>query len=53
MKYVPKDHVNLFHISQKNLNGQILTPRVPNNEFVRWGIEDGVAPLQEHQVRTS
>ena len=44
MKYVPKDHVNLFHISQKNLNGQILTPRVPNNEFVRWGIEDGVTP---------
>lgn len=34
---VPK----LYHISEKNLNGKILTPRVPNNEFIKWGVEDG------------
>lgn len=31
---------NLFHISSKNLNGVVLTPRVPDNEFVKWGVED-------------
>ena len=31
---------NLFHISSKNLNGVVLTPRVPDNEFVKWRVED-------------
>lgn len=32
---------SLYHVSQKNINGVILTPRVPDNEFIKWGIEDG------------
>lgn len=37
---VPK----LYHISRKNINGTTLVPRVPDNEYVKMGIEDGKTP---------
>lgn len=33
--------VRLYHLSSRNMDGKTLVPRVPDNEFVRWGVEDG------------
>ena len=32
---------NLFHLSQSNLDGKTLTPRIPSNYFTKNGYEDG------------
>lgn len=32
----------LYHLSTMDCAGKIFTPRVPKNEFVDWGVEDGV-----------
>ena len=35
------DIPTLYHVALKNMNGKVLTPRVPDNEYIKWGIEDG------------
>lgn len=39
-----RDIPKLYHISRKNINGATLVPRVPDNEYVKMGIEDGKTP---------
>ena len=36
----PSKLPRLFHVSVMDIAGTILTPRVPKNEFVDWGVED-------------
>ena len=40
----PITYSHLFHISIKNMHGKVLKPRIPDNEYVKWGIEDGTTP---------
>ena len=37
-----KDSVpKLYHIARKSMDGKELEPRIPDNEYIKWGIEDG------------
>lgn len=39
------NNVSLFHVSEKDLNNKVLTPRVPRNSwFIDNGYEDGKTP---------
>lgn len=36
--------MRLFHISSKNLDGRVLTPKIPNNILTKLGVENNTIP---------
>lgn len=36
-----ESNIRLYHLSSRNIDGKTLVPRIPNNEFIKWGVEDG------------
>lgn len=40
----PKSHNTLYHLSERNLDGNILNPRIPSNYMTNNGFEENITP---------